>query len=68
MADIIGTFAGLAPGKPVLTRDQARLLRQDNVAHSMPGLAALGIEPTACEVILPTYLDRYRRGGKREQD
>jgi NADH dehydrogenase len=68
MADIIGTFAGLAPGKPMLTRDQARLLRQDNVAHSMPGLAALGIEPTACEVILPTYLDRYRRGGKREQD
>lgn len=68
MADIIGTFAGLAPGKPLLTRDQAKLLRKDNVAQGKPGLAELGIEPIACEAILPTYLDRYRRGGKREQD
>jgi NADH dehydrogenase len=27
-------------------------------------LADLGIEPTAVEVVLPTYLDRYRRGGR----
>lgn len=65
MADLVGTFAGLAPGRPMLTRDQAKLLRQDNVAQGLPGLAELGIEPTACEVILPTYLDRYRKRGRR---
>jgi uncharacterized protein YbjT (DUF2867 family) len=68
MADLIGTFAALAPGQPMLTRGQAQLLRHDNVAQGKPGLKDLGIEPTACEVILPTYLDRYRRGGKREAD
>jgi hypothetical protein len=30
----------------------------------LPGLAALDIAPTAAEVILPTYLDRFRRGGR----
>jgi NADH dehydrogenase len=64
-ADLIGTFAGLAPGRPQLTRDQARLLRRDNVvSEGAPGLGTLGIEATACEVILPTYLDRFRRGGR----
>jgi NADH dehydrogenase len=49
---------------PLLTRDQVRLLRSDNVVA--PGAATLedlGIQPTAIEAILPTYLDRYRRGG-----
>lgn len=69
MADLIGTFAGLAPGRPLLTRDQAKLLRVDNVATpGMPGLVELGIAPTACEVILPTYLDRFRRAGRRPPD
>jgi hypothetical protein len=26
-------------------------------------LASLGISPTPLEAILPTYLDRFRRGG-----
>lgn len=66
VADIIATLASLIPGKPMLTRVQAQMLRLDNVAApGMPGLAELGIEPTACEVILPTYLDRYRKGGRR---
>jgi uncharacterized protein YbjT (DUF2867 family) len=53
---------------PPLTRDQVRLLRRDNVASpGMPGLAELGITPTALELILPTYLDRYRRGGRALQ-
>ena len=30
-------------------------------------LADLGIQPTAAEVILPTYLDRYRPGGRFNQ-
>ena len=53
----------IVPGPP-LTRDQVRLLRSDNVVSgSLPGLADLGISPTALEVVLPTYLARYRRGG-----
>lgn len=50
---------------PPLTRDQVEMLRSDNiVAPDCPGLADLGIEPTACEVVLPTYLDRFRPGGR----
>jgi len=50
--------------KPLLTRDQVRMLQRDAVATpGMPGLAALGITPTALELVLPTYLERFRRGG-----
>lgn len=49
---------------PPLTRDQLRLLERDNVvAPGTPGLAQLGITPTALELVLPTYLDRFRRRG-----
>ncbi len=52
---------------PPLTGDQAKLLRYDNVVSGdAPGLADLGITPTACEIILPTYLDRFRRHGRFE--
>ncbi len=51
---------------PPLTRDQVRMLRADNVVSAdVPGLDALGIAPTAMELILPTYLARYRKGGGR---
>jgi hypothetical protein len=30
-------------------------------------LSSLGIAPTAVEAILPTYLDRFRRGGWYER-
>ncbi len=50
---------------PPLTRDQLKLLERDNVVSgAAPGLAELGIAPTAAEVILPTYLDIYRPGGR----
>ncbi|MGE0715305.1 MAG: complex I NDUFA9 subunit family protein [Alphaproteobacteria bacterium] len=53
---------------PPLTRDQVTLLERDNVAaDGMPGLAALGIEATAVETVLPTYLDRFRRGNSFAQ-
>lgn len=53
---------------PPLTRDQLEMLKSDNVADpDLPGLADLGIEPTACEVVLPTYLDRFRPGGRYNQ-
>jgi uncharacterized protein YbjT (DUF2867 family) len=51
--------------RPPLTRDQVRLLERDNVAApSLPGLAELGIVPTGIELVLPTYLDRFRRHGR----
>jgi NADH dehydrogenase len=50
---------------PVLTSDQVAALRTDMVvADGAPGLAALGVQPTALEPILPTYLGRYRAGGQ----
>lgn len=51
------------PNAP-LTRDQVLLLKQDNVVTpGAPGLAELGIAPTALELVLPTYLERFRRPG-----
>ena len=50
--------------KPPLTPDQVEMLKRDNVvAAGALDLHTLGIEPTAVEAILPTYLDRFRRGG-----
>ena len=50
---------------PLLTRDQVRMLKRDAVAHpGAPGLAELGITPEVLELVLPTYLDRFRRAGR----
>ena len=49
---------------PPLTPDQVEMLKRDNVVSSGAlTLATLGVEPTAVEAILPTYLDRFRHGG-----
>jgi len=51
--------------KPLLTRDQVELLKSDNVvSDGALGLQDLGLESTPCEAILPTYLDRFRPGGR----
>ena len=48
--------------KPLLTRDQVRLLKHDNVvSEDAQGFDALGIVPTTLNAVLPTYLRRYRR-------
>ncbi len=53
------------PGQP-LTRDQLRMLRRDNVvAAGMPGLRELGVTPAPVEMVVPSYLLRYRPGGGR---
>ncbi|MGE5202261.1 MAG: complex I NDUFA9 subunit family protein [Acidobacteriota bacterium] len=50
---------------PPLTRDQVKLLQRDTVVSpGALGLADLGIAPTALELVLPTYLDRFRRGSR----
>jgi uncharacterized protein YbjT (DUF2867 family) len=66
MAMLKASVLGLLP-KPMLTRDQVRLLRQDNVvAPGAHGLADLGIDPDAVEAIVPNYLWRFRREGQFE--
>ncbi|HEU4548942.1 MAG TPA: complex I NDUFA9 subunit family protein [Rhizomicrobium sp.] len=64
LASIMAAFLQLLPG-PVLTMDQVRLLKKDNVAGAgVPGLADLGITPTSVEAVLPSYLWRYRAKGE----
>ena len=56
-------LAELIPGKP-FTRDQLRMLAHDNVCHDgVPGLADLGVVPTPMDLIVPSYLVRFRPGG-----
>ena len=55
---------GLVENK-VLTRDQVKNLRHDNVVSAgAKGFADLGITPTAMEAVLPEYLWRYRPSGQ----
>ena len=57
LADIQASFMELLP-KPILTRDQLKLLKVDNVVgNKMFTLADLDIIPTRCETILQTYLE-----------
>ena len=63
LASLQAAFLELLPVPP-LTRDQVTLLEVDNVvAPNAAGLADLGITPTAAEIILPTYLERFRPHG-----
>ncbi|WGV15084.1 complex I NDUFA9 subunit family protein [Fuscovulum ytuae] len=49
----------------MVTRDQVRNLRADNVVTpGAKGFAELGITPTAMEAVLPEYLWRYRPSGQ----
>jgi uncharacterized protein YbjT (DUF2867 family) len=63
LASLQARVMSILPNPP-LTPDQVELLKRDNVVSSgAMTLAALGITPTPVEAILPTYLDRFRRGG-----
>jgi uncharacterized protein YbjT (DUF2867 family) len=63
LATIQARLMSILPNPP-LTIDQVELLKRDNtVSSGAMNLASLGITPTAVEGILPTYLDRFRRGG-----
>jgi NADH dehydrogenase len=63
LASLQARFMSLLP-KPPLTPDQVEMLKRDNVVSSGAlDLGTLGITPTAVEAIIPTYLDRFRKGG-----
>ncbi len=68
VAKIMGKVMGLLP-KPLLTADQVRMLQSDVIvseAAQADGrtLAGLGVAATAMDVILPTYLVRFREHGQ----
>ncbi len=55
---------GWLPGAPI-TADQWAMLQRDNVVGAgMPGLAQLGIVPTALASVAEGWLDIYRRHGR----
>ena len=63
--DMMQTLSfGLIPNK-ILTRDQVRLLRHDNVvSEGARGLDDLGVKPTPYEAVAPDYLWRFRPSGE----
>lgn len=65
LAYVQAAFLQMLPN-PLLTMDQVTLLKTDNVLPDAAsnGLLQMGIVPTALELILPTYLDAYRAGGR----
>lgn len=63
LPDALGRLQALAmelvPGEPLMSRDNLDSMRVDNVASgTLPGLAALGIEPRSLESVAPGYLRR----------
>lgn len=64
VAKIQGAFLGLMP-KPLLTADQVRSLKTDNIIQEPAmKLEDLGVVPTSMGAILPRYLACYKRGGR----
>ena len=59
LAQLQAFIMELAPGQPLMSRDNLDSMKVDNVASgSLPGLDALGISPSALRDIAPTYLGR----------
>ena len=47
----------MAPGQPLMSRDNLDSMKVDNVASGrLPGLQALGIQPASLQAIAPLYL------------
>ncbi len=62
---INATLMGLVPGCALITSDQVESLKTDNVVSAGAlTLAHLGIVPTGMGLVLPGYLEAYRRGGR----
>jgi NADH dehydrogenase len=57
------TLLELAPGEPLMTRDNLAAMSVDNIASGQwPDLNALGIHPASVHTVAPTYLGT--RGGR----
>ncbi len=68
LASLKAAFLQLLPN-PILTMDQVKLLKTDNVvAPTAAGLAELGITPTSVEAVIPSYLWRFRAKGEYADD
>lgn len=67
LASVQGALLEWLPVPP-LTRDQVELMRCPNVVSAKARtLQDLGITPTAVEIVVPTYLRRFRRYGPDER-
>lgn len=63
--DMLQALTGGLVTNGMLTRDQVKSLKSDNVvAEDAKGFADLGIKPTAMEAVLPSYLWRFRPQGQ----
>lgn len=58
-AKLAGFFGEWMP-RPLLTRDQVKLLQHDNLVQpARDGFTALNLQPIALEMVVPAYLQRY---------
>ena len=57
LARIQAALMELAPGEPIMSRDNLDAMKVDNISGGkLPGLQALGITPSAASAIVPFYL------------
>ena len=57
LARIQATLMELAPGEPIMSRDNLDAMKVDNISGGkLPSLQALGITPSAMSAIVPFYL------------
>ncbi len=72
LPEFVGRLQALAmellPGQPLMSRDNVDSMRLPNIASGqLPGLAALGITPTALEAVAPGYLGRQHGRARLEK-
>jgi uncharacterized protein YbjT (DUF2867 family) len=56
LARIQAALMELAPGEPIMSRDNLDAMKVDNISAGKPGLQALGISPSALRAVVPYYL------------
>ena len=57
LARVQATLMELAPGEPIMSRDNLDAMKVDNISGGkLPGLKDLGITPSALSAIAPSYL------------
>jgi len=57
LARVQAALMELAPGEPIMSRDNLDAMKVDNIASGkLPGLQALGITPSALSAVVPFYL------------